>query len=273
VNFFLKLNKNISALFITTLVSLLIFINNGNSSYVKNLKTGWLNCISFVSKFQLLYQDYFSAKEENESLKKQLALQSLENHNLINYAYENKKLRNAHQFVDSTSIIWVKDMQEAYPLEKMIFIPAYVVNNNYLSSVNSLVVSSGINQEVETNQTVIDFHGNLVGKTIHLGQNNSQVQLITDNKFSVSVKIDDKMSIAQFKPTHGKFGILDGVLKTSNLQKGDIIYTSGVSDIYPSNIPVCKIIKVEKKKNHLFQNIIVKILSDLDNLSYVFIVQ
>ena len=275
MNFFLKLNKNILALFLTTLFSLSIFIYN-DSAYVKNIESYCLNIISFFSKPQIQYQDLLSAKKENEVLKKNIVILELEKSNLINYAIENETLKQAHIFVDTTSLSFTKKidrLDNPYPLNQITFIPAYVVNNNYVSSPNSIIINAGKNKNIDINQPVIDFSGNLIGKIISIANNNSKVQIITDNNFSVTVKINENNSIAQFKPTDGKFGVLDGVLKSANLKKGDIIYTSGVSDIYPDNIPVCEVIKTEINKNNLFQNVIVKIISDIENLNYVFIIQ
>ena len=94
--------------------------------------------------------------------------------------------------------------------------------------------------QILKNQPVIDMHG-LIGKTIKVGDSASKVQLITDKNFAVSVKVGKEMSLAIFKPTFGKYGYLEGVLKTLELNVGEIIYTSGVSEIYPSDIPVAKI--------------------------------
>ena len=275
MNFFLKLNKNISALFLTTFFSLSIFIYN-DSSYVKNIESYCLNIISFFSKPQLQYQDLLSAKKENEVLKKNIVILELEKSNLINYAIENETLKQAHIFVDTTSLLFRKkidSLDNPYPLNQITFIPAYVVNNNYVTSPNSIIINAGKNKNIDINQPVIDFSGNLIGKIINTANNNSKVQILTDNNFSVTVKINDDNSFAQFKPTDGRFGVLDGVLKSANVKKGDIIYTSGVSDIYPHNIPVCEVIKAEVNKNNLFQNVIVKIISDIENLNYVFVIQ
>ena len=113
----------------------------------------------------------------------------------------------------------------------------------------------------------------LVGKTITVGNNASKVQLITDRNFAVSVKVGEEMLLSTFKPTHGKFGYLEGVLKSLNLNVGDIIYTSGVSTIYPSDLPVAKINSIKNNPNKLYQDVIVEILADIDNLNYVFIIQ
>ena len=57
------------------------------------------------------------------------------------------------------------------------------------------------------------------------------------------------------------------------LSVGEIAYTSGISDIYPANIPVAKVISVNKSNNSPFQDVVVEIISNLNNLNYVFIIQ
>ena len=59
-------------------------------------------------------------------------------------------------------------------------------------------------------------------------------------------------------PTHGKYGILEGVRKTTPLKIGDVAYTSGISEIYPDNIPVAKIISISNQIEKPFQKVIVE---------------
>ena len=66
--------------------------------------------------------------------------------------------------------------------------------------------------------------------------------------------------------------LLNGIIKTTNIKPGDIVYTSGVSTIYPKGIPVAKVISTNKKNDKAFQDIVVEILSDLDNYNYIFVI-
>ena len=116
-------------------------------------------------------------------------------------------------------------------------------NHNFSSSPSSIIIDVGKDNGIKINQSVIDLNG-LIGKIINTGINGSKVQIISDKNFAVSVKVGSDMQIAIFKPTHKKFGILEGVLKSVDIQKEDIIYTSGISDIYPPDLPVCKVLKV-----------------------------
>ena len=87
------------------------------------------------------------------------------------------------------------------------------------------------------------------------------------------MKVGEEMALAIFKPTFGKYGYLEGVLKTLKLQEGEIVYTSGVSEIYPSDIPVAKVVSFTKDQDKLTQNVVVEILAKINELNYVFVVK
>ena len=150
-------------------------------------------------------------------------------------------------------------------------LPANIVNSNYSISVKSCLVNVGLDYGLKNNLSVIDMNGYLIGKTINIGKSNSNVQLITDNNFRVSVRVGEERTLGIFMPTHGKYGILEGVRKTTPLKIGDIAYTSGISEIYPDNIPVARIISISNQIEKPFQNIVVEILSSITDLDFVFI--
>ena len=53
---------------------------------------------------------------------------------------------------------------------------------------------------------------------------------------------------------------------------GDIVYTSGISTIYPEGLKVAKVISIDNNSNKGFQDVVVEILADLDNYNHVFVV-
>jgi len=130
----------------------------------------------------------------------------------------------------------------------------------------------GKKDSIKKNLPVLDVSG-LLGKIHVVGNNASQVQLISDKNFSVSIRIGKEQSLGNFVPTVGKYGVLQGIRKSMELYPGEIAYTSGISDIYPPDIPVAKVISVNKNNNNPFQDVIVEILSNLDNLNHIFIIQ
>ena len=261
MDFFRKFNfnKNISSLILTSFLSIIIFFSNESSSSEK-IKGFVIDIYSVLSKPKVLYQDILSIKVENEFLSKKIVQLSLLNSKLINYEIENKRLRDMLEFKNES-------------FKHLSLLPAKVVNSNLSPSIESVIINVGSKDGIINNLSVIDYNGYLVGKIIDVGKKNSKVQLLSDNNYSVSIKVGENISIGQFKPTYGNLGVLEGIIKTSSISIDDIVYTSGISAIYPSDIPVAKIINNNKNKNKLFQDVAVKILTNVNHLYYVFVIQ
>ena len=113
----------------------------------------------------------------------------------------------------------------------------------------------------------------LLGKTISVGDRASLVQLITDKNFRVSVRVGEKWNLGLFIPAHGKFGNIEGIPKSQQVLPGNSVITSGISNIYPKDIPVAKVVSVEIDPERPFLQIIVEISADVYNSDFVFIIQ
>ena len=251
------LNKDILSLILTTIFSLTIFFSN-NSDYVLKVEEDVIDFISIITYPKKWYNNILIIKENNKILEQKVVQLQLLNSKFDNYRLENKKLRKMLNF------------KEGY--DKLSLLPGNIVNHNFSSSVNSMIIDIGSKVGIEKNQCVIDMNG-LLGKTISIGNDASKIQLINDKNFAVSVKVGKDMLLSIFKPKHGKYGVLEGVIKSSNVNIGEIVYTSGISEIYPSDIPVARVVDIKKETDNPFQNVIVEILADLKNLNYVFVIQ
>lgn len=261
MKFLLKFNKNILAFLITAFLSLVIFFYN-DSRQVKTVETAWQDFLVVISSPQQYYLDLLSSKQLVDSLKVEIVNLTNQNNNLLNLK---------EQIIELDKAIGLKE-EIRKNIDSKVLLPCYVVKNNYMSSTSTLLISGGSNDDIKLNQPVIDFYGNLVGKVINVGKNSSKVQLITDKNFSVAVKIGNS-SFAQFKPTYGKLGKLEGVVKSAIINKDIIIYSSNISDIYSPNIPICKVIDVSINEYELFQAVSVELLSNIESLSYVYVIQ
>ena len=255
-NFFNYLNKNIISLILTSFFSFIVFFSN-DSIYVKKVEQKIIDFISIISKPKFWYNEILTIKEENQLLKQRLIQLQLLNSKYDNYRIENEFLRK------------MLDFKESYP--KISLLPSNIVNHNILS-INSLIVDVSKNEGIKVNQAVMDMNG-LMGKTISVGENATKIQMINDKNFAVSVKVGDEKVLGIFKPVHGNKGILEGIIKSSKLNIGDIVYTSGITEIYPPDIPVAKVVSINKDKDKPFKVVVVEILADLKNLNYVFIIQ
>ena len=250
------LNKDIISLILTLFLSISLFFSN-SSEYVEKVEGKIIDFISFITYPKSWYKNILLIESENQLLKQKIVQLNLLNSELDNHKTENIKLKEMLAF------------KELYP--QLSLKPANKVNHNF-SSIYSIILNVGDIDSVRKNQAVIDMKG-LVGKTINIGERASKVQLITDKNFAVSVKVGKEMLLSIFKPTYGKLGYLERVLKSIEVKEGDIIYTSGVSKIYPSDLPVAKVISIKNNPKKLFLDVNVEILADVNYLNYVFIIQ
>jgi len=247
-------NKDILVLLLTSSISIFLIFSNTSPQVQKlKLQTSWL--FSKAAYPVTWYKDIFSIKEENKLLKNKVIQLSLLNSELESYRHENERLKNLLNFSENQTIN---------------YLTANVVNF-HLGIVNqTITIDIGELDGLTENLPIMDEIG-LLGKTIETNEHVTLIQLISDKNFRVSIRVGKERVLGIFIPTHGKYGILEGVRKTTPLEEGNIAYTSGISDIYPSNIPVARIISISNQKSLPFQRIIVEILGSITNLDFVFV--
>ena len=242
-------------LILLLLLSLILFFSN-NSPQVHRVKGELSDVVEILMYPQNWYENIFSVKEENKLLIEKVAILNLLNIELGVYEQENQYLKGLLNFSN--------DSPHSMSLAK-------VVNQHLSVFSRTIILDIGSNQNISANMPVIDMNG-LLGKTIDIGDGACQVQLINDNNFRVSIRVGKEMVLGIFVPTHGKYGILDGIRKTSSIIENDIVYTSGISKIFPENIPVAIVTHVNKENNRAFQDVVVEVLADMHNYNYVFLI-
>ena len=70
-----------------------------------------------------------------------------------------------------------------------------------------------------------------------------------------------------------EFGNIEGIPKSQKVEPGDLVITSGISKIYPKDIPVAKVVSVEVDPERPFLQVVAEITADIYNSDYVFIIQ
>ncbi len=249
------INKDVLALLFVICLSLFLILTR-SSPQINHLKFQLTSLANLFISPITWFNDILIIKEENKYLKEKLVQYNLMNSELVSYHYENIRLKEMLNFAVNQ------------PLNLR---AANVVGHDFGLPTQSITIDIGNKQGVDKNLMVMDENG-LVGKVIKSSINNGLVQLITDKNYRVSIRVGAERALGLFIPTHGKYGVLEGVRKSMQLNKGEIAYTSGISEIYPSNIPVARVVSIQHEADNPFQNIIVELIADLENLDYVFII-
>ena len=249
------INRDVLALVLTLLLSAILLFTR-TSPQIQQLKFQFSWLATTIAYPVTWYNSVFITREENKLLKEKLIQFTLMNSELESYHQENRRLKEMLNFSESN------------PLN---LLTANVVSHNFGLPIQSITIDIGKEDGVVKNLTVMDENG-LLGKTIQVGNQAALTQLITDKNFRVSIRVGQDRTLGLFIPTHGKYGLLEGVRKSMPLHEGEIAFTSGISEIYPPNIPVARVISVERDDNNPFQHVVVELVGSLGNFDYVFVI-
>jgi rod shape-determining protein MreC len=217
---------------------------------------GWVaSVVAAIPRPDLGIDDMISYKEENEVLRQRLMRYALLNADLADVARENERLREMLQFTE----------ESPYNLQV-----AEVVSRGASSILSTITLNVGLDHNIKPNQPVLSLDG-LLGKTMTVTQNASVVQLITDRNFRVSVKVGNQGVRGIFVPISGDWAEITGIPPGSGIEAGDQVFTSGFSEIYPKNLPVAEVERVEEIAGDNFSQVRVLIHTEPAKAEHVFI--
>lgn len=102
----------------------------------------------------------------------------------------------------------------------------------------------------------------LLGRISKVYESYSVVELVTKNEVYTSVLSEKNEVLGVLKGENSELMTMESVPVDKTIEVGEMIYTSGISDIYPKGIYVGKVESVGESKNQLFKDI--KIIQDFN---------
>ncbi|EJN09679.1 rod shape-determining protein MreC, partial [Herbaspirillum sp. YR522] len=189
--------------------------------------------------------DYFTSltalQQDNQSLRQQQIVnaQLLQQERLL--AAENVQLRK------------LLDMQQRVPVQSVVGEILYDARDPFTRKV---ILNRGSQQGVMAGQPVIDDVG-IVGQVTRVFPFTSEVTLLTDKDQAIPVQVvrNGLRSVAYGR---GQTGVLDLRFMPANadIQKGDMLVTSGIDGIYPPGLRVATVALVETRSADSFARIV-----------------
>ena len=171
---------------------------------------------------------------------------------------ENERLRN------------ILNIKKQYPFK---FIVGKVISSSR-GNFNLLIINRGKEDGVKKMMPVTcSYDGkevNLVGIVIDTSPHFSKVLIVTDPHFNVGVRDIETNEIGIAKGNGKNLSIISKI-STPKIKNGDLITTTGVSDIYPENIIVGSVTTVQKK-NSITTEVTIEPFVNFDTLSEVMII-
>jgi rod shape-determining protein MreC len=149
-----------------------------------------------------------------------------------------------------------------------------VIHNSYNVYENYLTLNSGAKQGVQPDMAVVNSLG-IVGIIDNTSQNYSTVVSILNKKSQINAKIKKSNhfgSLIWNGKSTGFVQLID-VPRLAAIRKGDTIVTGGQSVIFPENINIGTIDKIEIDDQTHYYTINVKLFNDMTNLGHVYIIK
>ena len=257
-----KLLKNISIISIVAISFFLVLFSKSDYYIIGGIKNISYNVVTPISKLvsspiylisniKNEYRQFKSLKFENKILQEEimrlkkwqtLAIQNSRENNVL------KKLLNA---TDNNL--------------KLIKTASLVSRNDTVYS-KLININAGYEDDIKKNMSAVNERG-LVGKVIDINNQNSRIMLLTDPNLSISIKTISDGIFALAKGSGDNKHLVSSFIKGNKLPRlGDIVVTSGTAQVFPVDILVGKIIKIEKDRFYILPFV------DFSNIDYVQIV-
>ncbi len=205
--------------------------------------------------------DVDAIKEENDRLKK-------ENEELKLQVLEAQKITD-----ENTTLKEMLNIQKEYQHFNLVM--GNIIYREHDNWTQTFTIDVGAKDGVKLNQAVVHENG-LVGHISNVKENTAVVTTILDSSSSVSVNIS---TINEPAVVNG-----DLELKSKNRLKltyipldteiaiSDMLYTSGIGVMYPSSIPVGKVIEIVNSKNDVNRYALVEPSVDIKKISEVAVI-
>ncbi len=136
-----------------------------------------------------------------------------------------------------------------------------------------IVIDQGIANGVAAGSPVIDEHG-VLGQVTQVQPFSSEVTLVIDRDLAIPVQNTrtGARSVAFGDANaHGGGLELRFMAANSDLQEGDLLATSGVDGVYPTGLPVAKIVRIERRADSGFARIYCAPLAKVTAARYVLV--
>ncbi|MBD3290679.1 rod shape-determining protein MreC [candidate division KSB1 bacterium] len=237
------------------LFSLLLIFSNRNEQ-LDAVKTFAIDLIGSVQARVAYFSKYAFLEQENKFLRHQNTVLALENSRMRAALQENIRLRRLIGFKE----------QSDYEL-----VAAKVIGRNSSGFMNQILLDVGEKDSINKNMPIVLPDG-LVGKIYRVEENFSIGHLILDQNFRVSAKVQRSSINGIIGWESERSCSFNEIPNRSDVQAGDLVVTSGYSDIFPEGIYIGKITDARDTQRDLFMNVTVKPDIDFNRLEEVLII-
>ncbi|MEN6410448.1 MAG: rod shape-determining protein MreC [Anaerolineaceae bacterium] len=151
------------------------------------------------------------------------------------------------------------------------YVACSVIGRDPSPFLNYVIIDHGSNDGLRHGMPVVTEKG-LVGRVDAVTASAARVQLITDPSSVVNVRFESSDSEAILTGSVTGDLTLEMVPQDLAVNTGDVILTSGLGGLYPSNIFIGQVVNVSKRETDLFQSASIQPVVDFSTLEAVLVI-
>lgn len=213
--------------------------------------------VSWIKGIGESYLFLVKVQEENQELRRQLALLRQENNHLQEVIKADERLQKLYSIQASKTSSGIV---------------AQVFARDPSSWFKTLMVDKGEKAGVAKDMVAIVADG-VVGRVIDVSSKTAKILLITDPNSAVDVLVQRSRAQGILEGTVEEFCILKYVPKAEDIQIGDKVLTSGLGGIFPKGLMIGTVRQADKKRAGIFQYVEVTPAVDFSKLEEVLIIK
>lgn len=162
------------------------------------------------------------------------------------------------------------DRREELSVLNSLLIPARIVDNSVRKRDNMLVIDVGSEDGVAPEMGVVSGTG-VVGIVSGVTPHHALVMSILNSHSSISCRLrgTEYFGYLKWKGGNPLRAYMDDVPRHAHIKKGDIIETSGFSNVFPAGIFLGKVAEIKNSSDGLAYELEILLSTDLANLRHV----
>lgn len=239
---------------------------NWMSDLIYNIITPILNLVhQVIESVQNFFITLFSIDEVNQEIKTLRQKNSVLERQILfleNINSENERLRELLNFKEKVDY-------------KMI--GAEVIAKSPSVWEKTITINRGSKDGLKKRMPVISYQGHLVGRVENIGISSAQVRLITDRDFIVGGIIARNSSraigLVKGRGRRDKPNLMDSISWNAEIEIGDLVLTSGLSNNFPAGLKIGEVDKIETDNYGLSQKADINLLINRITLEEVMVIK
>lgn len=158
--------------------------------------------------------------------------------------------------------------EEAEPFH---FVLAALIGRGSSFGEDTIIINKGIKDGLKGNEIVIINPNIVAGKVDNVFKNRAIVRLLSDKYIEIKVKtLTGTQGV--LRGDMGNTSILEEVLQSSSLEKGDILVTDIDTPLTPANLLVGKVVNIASKPSDISKRALVTSFFEKERLENVFVI-